>query len=68
VRQRGIEDDLRDAVAVAYVDEDEAAVIATPIHPAVDFDELARVFGAHGTARDLQRRRGSGLRHARAPL
>ena len=39
----GIEDDLRDALAVAQVDEDAAAVIAVARDPAEEDDLLALV-------------------------
>ena len=39
----GIEDDLRDAVAVAQVDEDAAAVVAAARDPAEEHDLFADV-------------------------
>ena len=39
----GLEDDLRDAVAVAKVDEDQAAEVAPGVDPAVERDRLADV-------------------------
>ena len=38
----GLEDDLGDAVAVAQVDEDQAAEVAPGVHPAVQDDRLSR--------------------------
>src|SRR6478735_8088926 len=46
----GIEHDLHDAFAVAQVDEDHAAVIATPMHPAGDGDRLPEVAFVDATA------------------
>ena len=49
VERRGvgrIEGDLRDAVAVAQVDEDQAAVVAAAMHPAGELDVAADVVGA----------------------
>ena len=46
----GLEDDLRDAVAVAQIDEDAAAVIAAGRDPADQDDALADVAGAQGAA------------------
>ena len=51
-----IEDDLQQAVAVAQVDENDAAVVATTMDPAGHFDrgsdevlvDLATVMGTHG--------------------
>src|SRR5262249_44101300 len=42
----GLEDDLGEAVAVAKVDEDQPAVIAAGVHPAVEDDGLPDVGGA----------------------
>jgi hypothetical protein len=39
----GVEDQLREATAVAEVDEYEAAVIAVGMHPAGEFDGFADV-------------------------
>ncbi len=52
----GIEHHLQQAVAVAQVDEDHAAVVAAPVHPARNGDggtdealvDLAAVMSAHG--------------------
>ena len=41
-----IDDHLRDAGAVAQVEEDEAAVVAAAVDPAHQHDVLPRVFGA----------------------
>jgi hypothetical protein len=41
-----VEDDLRDAGAVADVEEDEVAVVAPAIDPAHEDDVLPRVFCA----------------------
>jgi hypothetical protein len=38
-----IEDDLGHAVAVAQVDEDQPAVIAPPVDPAIELDGLAGI-------------------------
>jgi hypothetical protein len=46
-----IEDRLRDAVAVAYVDEHEAAVIASAVHPAADLDARSHGFRIDRPAR-----------------
>ena len=46
-----VEDDLRDAVAIAQVDEDQAAVIAAAIDPSVEFDRLSLVLDAKTAAR-----------------
>src|SRR5690606_16807059 len=44
-RPVGIADDLRQPLAVAQVDEDHAAVIATAMHPAVQRDGPVQVLG-----------------------
>ena len=41
-----VDDDLREAVVVAEVDEEDAAVVAEAEHPAGEPDGLARVGGA----------------------
>ena len=41
----GLEDDLGEAVAVAEVDEDQAAEVAPGVHPAVEDDRLSDVVG-----------------------
>ena len=41
-----VDDDLREAVVVAQVDEEDAAVVAQAEHPAGEADGLARVAGA----------------------
>jgi hypothetical protein len=46
----GIEHDLHDPFAVAQVDEDDAAVIAAPMHPAGDGDRLPEVAAVDATA------------------
>src|SRR6266849_3997820 len=56
VRAIGIADDLDKALAVAQVDEDDAAVVAPAMRPAEEGDGLAEkpgigeaaIFGAHG--------------------
>ena len=42
-RVRGIENDLRDAFVVPKIDEDQPAVIAAAIYPAVELDRRAFV-------------------------
>lgn len=46
----GVEDHLGDAVAVAQVHEDDAAVVAALGHPAHEGDALANMLGAQGAA------------------
>ena len=46
----GLEDDLRDAAAIAQIDEDAAAVIAAGGHPAEEDGALAGVAGAQRAA------------------
>jgi hypothetical protein len=46
----GIEDDLDQTVAVTEVDEEEAAVVATAVEPALEHDSLADVGGAQLSA------------------
>ena len=46
----GVEDELRDAFAVAQVDEDHAAQIAAAVHPAHQDGALAGVGGAQFAA------------------
>ena len=46
----GLEDDLGDAVAVAEVDEDQAAEVAPGVHPAVQDDGLSHVVDRQFTA------------------
>jgi hypothetical protein len=41
-----VEDDLRDAGAVAQVEKDEVAVVAPPVDPAHQDHVLPRVLGA----------------------
>ncbi len=41
---------LNQALAVAQVDEDDAAVVATPVHPAADSDGLAKSFAVDEAA------------------
>ena len=53
-RRRWIDDHLDQPGAVAQVDEDQPAVVAHGVHPALEDDGLADVFGAdfaahHGT-------------------
>jgi hypothetical protein len=48
----GIEDDLRDAGVIAQVDENQAAVIAAAIDPAVELDSTAFVGGTQLAARN----------------
>ncbi len=48
-----IEDDLGHALAIAQVDEDQAAVVAAPIDPACELHGLAGIAGAQRSARDL---------------
>ena len=45
-----VEDDLRDAAAVADVEEDEVAVVAAAVDPAHEDYVLAGVFGAELSA------------------
>ena len=58
-----VEHDLREAVAIAQIDEDAAAVIAAGWHPAEEDDALADVAGAQ-----LRRSRGSASCFARNAL
>jgi len=46
----GIQDELDDSVAVAQVDEDHAAVIATRLHPSPERDFAPGVGGAQCAA------------------
>ena len=46
----GLEDDLGDAVAVAQVDEDQAAEVAPGVHPAVQDDGISHVVYRQFTA------------------
>jgi hypothetical protein len=59
-RLQRIEHDLRDAVAVAQIDEDQAAVIAPPVDPAVELDRRPDVARSELAARALS--------HVRAPM
>ena len=52
-----VDDDLRQAVAVAQVDEDEPAVVAAAMHPAGDPDLAPGVVAAQLAARDVAIRR-----------
>ena len=45
-RGRRVDDDLDQAGAIAQIDEDQAAVVADGVHPALQDDRLADVFGA----------------------
>ena len=47
----GVHHHLGDAVAVADVEEADAAVVAVPVHPAVQDDRLARVCPRAGRRR-----------------
>ena len=44
-QELGVEDDLREAGAVAQVDEDELAVVAAAVDPALEAHGLADVRG-----------------------
>ena len=46
----GTEDNLRYALAIAEVDEDESAMVAAGGDPAAECDFVAGVFGAEGVA------------------
>lgn len=46
----GADDDLDDAVAVAEVEEDQAAVVAAAVYPAAELDAASDVFSAQGAA------------------
>ncbi len=50
-RTRRMDDDLRQAVMVAQVDEEDAAMVAQAVHPARKADGLAGVGGAQLVAR-----------------
>ena len=47
----GLEDDLSDPVAVAKVDEEQAAEVAPGVDPAVEHDVLPDVLGRQVAAR-----------------
>src|SRR5262249_31394152 len=64
----GIEHQLRDALAVAEVDEHAAAVIAVRLHPTGQDDVLADVAGAQGAAAMSPRMRGEEHAHGRRTL
>ena len=46
----GIADDLHQTLAIAQVDENDAAVIAAPMHPAADGHRLGQALAIHATA------------------
>ncbi len=48
--QRWVEDDLRNPAAVPHVDEDQPAVIAPAVYPAVELDSAAGVGGGQRSA------------------
>ena len=50
VRIAGVENHLQQPLAIPQVDENDAAVIAPPMHPAGDGDLLADMGAAHQTA------------------
>ena len=50
LRRVGIAHDLHEAFAVAQVDEDDAAVVAPAVHPAVQRDGLSEMCAAHEAA------------------
>ena len=55
----GVEDDLQQALTIAQIDEDDAAVVASPVHPAANGDlfadqalvYLSAIMAAHGSLR-----------------
>ena len=49
-RTIGIADDLHDAFAIAQVNEDDAAVIATPVHPSHEGNGLSQVAAVDAAA------------------
>ena len=60
----GIEANLRDAVTVAQIDEDQSAVIAAAVHPAGEFDLTVDVVRAQRSTRDAREFR---MGHVRPP-
>jgi hypothetical protein len=46
----GIKHDLSQTIAVTHVDENERAVIATPVHSASECDDLSVVLGSELSA------------------
>ncbi len=46
-----IQNDLRDAGAVAHVEEDQVAVVAPPVHPSHQYNILAILLYAQNSTR-----------------
>ena len=57
VGERGIERHLHDAVAIAQIDEHQAAEVAAAVHPSTERDVKPHMLGAQAAARVAAKRR-----------